>query len=48
MLDGGEWSPSCPITLPPERIPIPIEQEAEWAPEPVQMFYRRENSLAPD
>jgi len=24
-----------PVTLAPERIPVPIEQEAEWAPEPV-------------
>ena len=33
-----EVSDHVAVTLPPERIPIPIEQEAEWAPESVQMF----------
>jgi hypothetical protein len=27
---------------------VPIEQEAEWAPEPVCTLWRREKSLAPD
>jgi len=27
-----------PVTLPLETFPVPIEQEAEWAPDPVQMF----------
>jgi hypothetical protein len=36
-LDGGEWSASCPgCALPPGKWPpVPIEQEAGWAPEPV-------------
>jgi hypothetical protein len=35
-LDGGEWSASRPgHALPPGKgPPVPIEQEAEWAPEP--------------
>jgi hypothetical protein len=36
-LDGGEWSASRPgRALPPRKEPpVPIEQEAGWAPEPV-------------
>jgi hypothetical protein len=36
-LDGGEWSASRPgRTLPPGKgPPVPIVQEAGWAPEPV-------------
>jgi hypothetical protein len=36
-LDGGEWSASRPgYALPPEKgPPVPIVQEAGWAPEPV-------------
>jgi hypothetical protein len=36
-LDGGEWSASRPgRALPPEKgPPLPIVQEAGWAPEPV-------------
>jgi hypothetical protein len=36
-LDGGEWSASRPgRALPPgKEPPVPIEQEARWAPEPV-------------
>jgi hypothetical protein len=36
-LDGGEWSASRPgRALPPGKgSPIPIVQEAGWAPEPV-------------
>jgi hypothetical protein len=36
-LDGGEWSASRPgSALPPGKgTPVPIVQEAEWAPEPV-------------
>jgi hypothetical protein len=36
-LDGGEWSVSHPgRALPVERgLPVPIGQEAGWAPEPV-------------
>jgi hypothetical protein len=48
-LDGGEWSASRPgRTLPLERgPPVPIVQEAEWAPEPVWTQKLEENkSLA--
>jgi len=35
-LDGGEWSASSPASLPPEKgSPVPIGQEAVWAPVPV-------------
>jgi hypothetical protein len=36
-LEGGEWSASRPgRTLPPgKEPPVPIVQEAGWAPEPV-------------
>jgi hypothetical protein len=36
-LDGGEWSPSLPgrVLDPGKGPPIPIVQEAGWAPEPV-------------
>ena len=35
-LEGGEWSVARPgRTLPPGKDPVPIVQEAEWAPGPV-------------
>jgi len=35
-LEGGEWSAACPgRTLPPGKDPVPILQEAGWAPGPV-------------
>jgi hypothetical protein len=36
-LDGGEWSASRPgrALAPGKRPPVPIVQEAGWAPEPV-------------
>jgi hypothetical protein len=36
-LDGGEWSASRPgrALLPGRGPPVPILQEAGWAPEPV-------------
>jgi hypothetical protein len=36
-LDGGEWSASYPghTFAPGKGPPVPILQEAEWAPEPV-------------
>ena len=35
-LEGGEWSAAHPDrTLPPEKDPVPIVQEAGWAPGPV-------------
>jgi hypothetical protein len=35
-LDGGEWSASRPgRSLPPGKDPVPIVQEAGWAPGPV-------------
>jgi len=34
----GEWSAACPDrTLPPGKDPVPILQEAGWAPGPVWM-----------
>jgi hypothetical protein len=48
-LDGGEWSASCPgRALPPGKgPPVPIEQEAGWAPEPVWMQGLEEKFSAP-
>ena len=35
-LEGGEWSAARPgRTLPPGKDPLPILQEAGWAPGPV-------------
>jgi hypothetical protein len=36
-LDGGEWSASRPdrALVPEKGPPVPIGQEAGWAPEPV-------------
>ena len=35
-LEGGEWSAARPgRTLPPGKEPVPILQEAGWAPGPV-------------
>jgi hypothetical protein len=47
-LDGGEWSASHPgSVLPWEKDPpIPTEQEAGWAPEPVWMQRLEEKSSA--
>jgi hypothetical protein len=48
-LDGGEWSASPPgRALPPgEEPPVPIVQEAGWAPEPVWTQRLDEKSFAP-
>jgi hypothetical protein len=48
-LDEGEWSESCPgRALPPVKgPPVPIVQEAEWAPEPVWTQKLEEKSFAP-
>jgi len=47
-LDRGEWSASCSgHTLPPGKgPPVPIGQEAGWAPEPVWTQRLEENSIA--
>jgi hypothetical protein len=47
-LDGGEWSESSPgRALPPGKgPPIPIGQEAGWAPEPVWTQRLEEKSFA--
>jgi hypothetical protein len=47
-LDGGEWSASRPgRTLPPgKEPPVPIGQEAGWAPEPVWTQGLEEKSSA--
>jgi hypothetical protein len=46
-LDGGEWSASRPgRALPPGKgPPVPIVQEAGWAPEPVWTQRLEEKSL---
>jgi hypothetical protein len=48
-LDGGEWSASRPgRTLPPgKELPVPIGQEAGWAPEPVWTQRLEETFSAP-
>jgi hypothetical protein len=48
-LDGGEWSASRPDrALPPGKgPPVPIVQEAGWAPEPVWTHRLEEKSFAP-
>ena len=34
-LDGGGWSTPRPGRITPEKDPLPIVQEAGWAPGPV-------------
>jgi hypothetical protein len=48
-LDEGEWSASRPgRALPPGKgPPVPIVQEAGWAPEPVWTQRIEEKSFAP-
>jgi hypothetical protein len=48
-LDGGEWLASRPgRALPPGKgSPVPIVQEAGWAPEPVWTQRLEEKSFAP-
>jgi hypothetical protein len=46
LLDGGEWSASCfDYFTPGERAPG-IGQGAWWSPEPVCMWWQRENFLS--
>lgn len=47
-VHGVKWSAwrSCRFIL-GERIVVPNEQEAQWAPEQVWMFWRRGKTLAP-
>jgi hypothetical protein len=47
-LEGGEWSASRPgRALPPDKEPpVPIVQEAGWAPEPVWTQRLEEKSSA--
>jgi len=55
VLNGDEWSASHPghhlISTPPplphllERTPVPIKEEARWAPELVCLLWRRQKSL---
>jgi hypothetical protein len=49
-LDGGEWSASRPgRALPPGKgPPVPIVQEAGWAPEPVWTQRLEEKSFSTD
>jgi hypothetical protein len=48
-LDGGEWSASRPgrAFTPGEGTPVPIGQEAGWAPQPVWTQRIEEKSFAP-
>jgi hypothetical protein len=48
-LDGGEWSASRPDRALPagKGPPVPIGQEAGWAPEPVWTQGLEEKSSAP-
>jgi hypothetical protein len=48
-LDGDEWSVTRPgRALPPGKgPPVPIVQEAGWAPEPVWTQRRKEKAFAP-
>jgi hypothetical protein len=46
-LNGGEWSRSGHALPPGKGPPVPIGQEAGWAPEPVWTQRIKENSLAP-
>jgi hypothetical protein len=48
-LDGGEWSAArLGRALPPKKgPPVPIVQEAGWAPEPVWTQRLEEKSSAP-
>jgi hypothetical protein len=47
-LDGGEWSASRPgpALAPGKGPPVPIVQEAGWAPEPVWTQRLEEKSFA--
>jgi hypothetical protein len=47
-LDGGEWSASrsgC-VLVPGKGPPVPIVQEAGWAPEPVWTQILQKNPFA--
>jgi len=44
---SGQFHASA--TLPPEeRGPLPSEEQARWAPEPVSTFWKRQKSLSPN
>lgn len=43
--DGSEWSASQPARLTPKKTASVNKQEAGWAPEVVQTFWRRETSV---
>lgn len=46
-VDGSEWSASSHGRLIPKRIPVPIELEAGWGPEPARKFCSRDKYLVP-
>jgi len=41
------WNSHPGRFIPSETIPVPIQQEFEWAPETVWAFLRKEKSLSP-
>ena len=46
-LDWGGWSQPGLGRCTPGKDPVPIVQEAGWAPGPVKTFWGRKNYLAP-
>jgi hypothetical protein len=48
ILNKANGQPQTPDTLPPgKEPPVPIKHKAKWAPEPVWMLWRKDESLAP-
>ena len=45
MGASGQIKPAA--ALPPVQKPVPTEEEAEWALQPVRIFRRRETTTAP-
>jgi len=47
MEMSGQFRAALTLPHPNERVPVITEQEVEWAPEAVWMFWRTEKSPAP-
>ena len=47
VLDGGNDIDEAPSALTRERMPVLIEWEARWAPEPVWTFWKRVTCIPP-